>query len=186
MQLTRFMWFTFQAFMLFVAAFGLVACLELKRPEKDNTVLEALIFGFASTNAAILWTKAAAEKKQEATAAKTQESLNKQDHVLDQVHEKVNGGTTKLVNSLKEEHEAAMTALRAEHSRERHKIDEDRQAKELQATVYQIEAKEKTDSVARLEAQVRDLVEKLARSQPAAVIAVPQVIKDPKTEENRP
>jgi hypothetical protein len=173
MRLTRFMWFAFQAFAIFVAAFALVAALELKRPEKDNTVLDALIFGFATTNAGILWTKASAEKTAEAvsqTAGKTQESLNRQDVVLEQVHDKVNGGTTRIIESLKAEHDANVRALREEHARERHRIDNAKEAAikeaDLQASEWRTEAREKADQVAKLEKQVKDLTEMLSKAPP--------------------
>ncbi len=173
MRLTRFMWFAFQAFSIFAAAFSLVAYLEIKRPEKDNTILDAMILGFATTNAGILWTKATAEKTAanvRETTALTQQSLNRQDVVLEQVHDKVNGGTMRLIESMKAEHEAAIRALREEHARERHRIDNAKEAAcrdcELNAKEWEVEAKEKAETITRLESHVKDLTEKLAKAPP--------------------
>jgi len=166
MKLTRFMWFAFQAFMIFIVAFAFVVGLEIKRPDKDNTVLEALILGFATTNAGLLWTKAAAEKANEAvrqTASKTEETLNRQDQVLDQVHDKVNGGTTRLIEALKAEHDAALNALREEWKRDRHKIVQDLNAERLTAKADATELKEKATALAEAKAIIHDLTEKLSR-----------------------
>lgn len=151
---TRFMFFAAMILLVFIVGVGLVMWIETKRPEKDNAALYIIICGFITTNIGVLLANAKGEKNQD--------TLQSQNIVLDQVHEKVNGGTTKIIEALKTEHEMEIQRLQKEVTRERHDLKGLLNHASLSAEHYQTEAKEKAESAARLEAQVKDLTDKLA------------------------
>lgn len=90
------------------------------------------------------------------------------------VAEKVDGGQTQALeamgsehstslDALRKEHEAALAALREEHQRERHKEVQQWNADKLGRALAESELKERSVALAKSEAAVRDLTEKLAR-----------------------
>lgn len=84
-------------FLLFLGAGAALVFIEYVRPDKDNVALHVVVFGFITTNVTFLIRSA----MQDAT-------LDKQNIVLDQVHDKVNGGTERAMSALREQHRVEM------------------------------------------------------------------------------
>lgn len=158
---TRFMYYATMVLLFLMVGVGLIVWIEAKRPEKDNATLYVIIFGFVTTNIGVLLAKAAGDKNQDV--------LQNQNVVLDQVHEKVNGGTTRLIAAIKAEHDAAIATLREELQRERHTLKG--QNGVLTAALNHVEGElvALRETKAHLEAQAANLAEKLSRCAEANV-----------------
>jgi hypothetical protein len=83
---------------------------------------------------------------------KNEDILHYQNEKLEKIEGKVDGETA-----------AAVTAVRAEWQRDRHDLKGELQAKQLKAELAEAELKAAESQNAKLEAQVHDLTERLAR-----------------------
>lgn len=93
----RNIFFMFLIFMLFIFAALSVVWIERVRPEKDNVAIYLSIFGFVTTNCGLLVAKITVDQ-----------GLQQQNVVLDEIHHKVNGGTERAMNQIREQHRIAM------------------------------------------------------------------------------
>lgn len=150
---TRFMFFGAMVCLFLFAGIALIVWIETKRPEKDNLGVYIAIFGFVTTNIGVLLANAKGER--------VHDVLQGQNIVMEEVHQKVNGGTERLKAAMQAEHEAAMAAMREELRRERHDLKGEKQHLLSRAELAEQEAKAFAASVAKLEAQVATLMGKV-------------------------
>jgi hypothetical protein len=91
--------------LMIVVVLALVAAgivfIESVRPEKDNVALYVVMFGFGSTTIALFATKMMSASE-----------IDKQNVVLGDIQHKVNGGTERAMNALREQHRVAMHDLK--------------------------------------------------------------------------
>lgn len=151
--ITRFMFYAALIVMILLICVGLIVWLELKRPDKDNTGLYVIILGFATTNIGVVLVKAATDRGQIV--------LQEQNVVLDKMHDKVNGGTQKLLNALRAEHDLAIAVLREESRRERHTLKGELHVEMLKVEHFQTENTAFIGTIHELRQQVADLTGKL-------------------------
>ena len=83
--------------MLFFGSACAVVFIEHVRPEKDNVALYVVIFGFVTTNVAFLVGKWAIDS-----------GLDAQNVVLGSITDKVNGGTERALNQIREQTRIAL------------------------------------------------------------------------------
>lgn len=151
--ITRFMFYAALIVMILIICVGLLIWLELKRPERDNAILYSIILGFATTNIGVVLVKAATDRGQIV--------LQEQNVVLDKVHDKMNGGTQKLLDALRAEHDLAMVTLREEARRERHALKGDLHVEMLKVEHFQTENTAFIGTIHELRARIDDLTAKL-------------------------
>lgn len=176
---TRFMFYAALVVGIIIICLGLILWLEMKHPEKDNTALHLGILGFATTNIGVVLLKASTDRNQIV--------LQEQNVVLDSVHDKVNGGTTKMLDALKAEHREALEALRSEAQRERHTLKGDLHTEMLRVEHFQTENLILIQNMQSLRERVNDLTQKLADCAKGAGKAEGKLeaISEAKTEANQ-
>jgi hypothetical protein len=153
--ITRFQWFAFETLLLFIAAIALVVWIESKRPDKDNATLYVIIFGFVTTNVGVLLSFA--------TGQRNKDHLERQDLVLEQVHEKVNGGTARFMQALQEEHREALQKMMEDRRVERHDLANKADAFMRKAELLEHEMKSLLAEKVKAEARNAELVRELSR-----------------------
>lgn len=114
-KVTKFGWNVIEGLVIFFLIIGFAMYMESHKAKgTDFSSVYALLVGLAGIYGRQAW--------QHRQAERNEEILHDQNKVLNHIETQVNGGTTALLNGMREDHEKAMSFMREQWRVERHDL----------------------------------------------------------------
>ncbi len=145
-QLSRRAWLLIECVVVIIVAFSAILWVENHMPKEQRIGLQGVI-----VTALVLYFRNVQAVRQ---GEKNEEILHQQNKTLGKIEGQVNGGTTRTLDAIREDHNKALDFMREQWRVERHDLLGKLNTKELQLIEAQTECKAAVEKAAMLEKQI--------------------------------